>query len=76
MSEFQNTTTWTYDNRDSITVKGASCYAEAYNDATTFLDRETSGDPSSDYVIASDLEGDDDESGNDTYVFRVKCYDK
>lgn len=74
MSEFQNTTTWTYDNRDSITVKGASCYAEAYNDATTFLDRETSGDPRSDYFINSDMEGDDTE--NNTYVFRVRCYDK
>ena len=74
MSEFQNTTTWTYDNRDSITVKGACCYAEAYNDATTFLDRETSGHPSYDYTIASDMEGDDTE--NNTYVFRVRCYDK
>ena len=73
MAEFKNTTTWTYDNRDSITVKDASCFAEAYDAAATFLDLEIS-ESSHDYFLLSDMEGGDTE--NNTYVFRVRCYDK
>lgn len=66
------TVNWTYDNRDSVTVKNAPCEEIAANYAAEFIN--DIDDPESDYALDVRLGCEDD--GQDEYTFRVKCYDK
>lgn len=69
MKDQTATATWTYDNRDSITVTGTNDAAEAVNTAEQFLEDQL-GDESENYAIQD--HGQEPENGR--VVYAVKCY--
>lgn len=67
---------WTYDNRDSVTVTGATTPAEAWDAAENFLAEVSEEDDTTNYCTG--LSGSEliEEEEDGIYIFRVKADDK